>query len=73
MSDSNIIRADGNGWYYIYDDLDRLIESGLGIKVYNDNTVLDGLANGCDIKTFLYNASPERVLLLFPNDFASTI
>lgn len=60
MSDSNIIRADGNGWYYIYDDLDRLIESGLGIKVYNDNTVLDGLANGCDIKTFLYNASPLK-------------
>ena len=57
MSDSNIIRAAGNGWYYIYDDLNRLIESGIGIRAYNNETILDGLANGFDIKTFLYNAS----------------
>ncbi len=57
MSDSNIIRANGNGWYYIYDDLDRLKESGLGIKAYNDEAILDGLANGFDIKTFLYNVN----------------
>lgn len=53
MSDSKIIRTGGNGWYYVYDDLDRVVESGTGIKWYSDEIIINGLAEGFDIKTFL--------------------
>lgn len=52
--DGNIVRAGGNGWYFVYDDLDRLTESGIGVKAYNNSDILNGLAEGFDIKTFLY-------------------
>ncbi len=52
--DSNIVRASGNGWYFVYDNLDRVTESGIGIKAYNNSNILNGLAEGFDIKTFLY-------------------
>ncbi len=57
MSDSNLLRASGNGWYYVYDNLDRLVESGTGVKWYSDEIIINGLATGFDIKTFISSSS----------------
>ena len=53
MYDSNLMMANGSGWYFVYDDLGRVTESGTGIRGYSDSAILDGISRGQNIKTFL--------------------